>query len=72
MGGLANGASGVGLIMTLSSIWSKLVLLTYLIFVAPVVATDDERIADCCRGFGADVIMTSESCRNGEVLVLTI
>ncbi|KAL7592711.1 hypothetical protein Lser_V15G32255 [Lactuca serriola] len=30
-----------------------------------VVATDDERIADCCHGFGADVIMTSESCRNG-------
>ncbi|WZY93234.1 hypothetical protein YC2023_065563 [Brassica napus] len=30
-----------------------------------VVATDDERIADCCRGFGADVIITSESCRNG-------
>lgn len=30
-----------------------------------VVATDDEKIADCCRGFGADVIMTSESCRNG-------
>ncbi|XP_058095833.1 3-deoxy-manno-octulosonate cytidylyltransferase, mitochondrial isoform X3 [Magnolia sinica] len=31
----------------------------------PVVATDDEKIAECCRGFGADVIMTSESCRNG-------
>uniref|UniRef100_A0A7C9AQN7 3-deoxy-manno-octulosonate cytidylyltransferase n=1 Tax=Opuntia streptacantha TaxID=393608 RepID=A0A7C9AQN7_OPUST len=30
-----------------------------------VVATDDEKIADCCRGFGADVILTSESCRNG-------
>ncbi|KAL3508667.1 hypothetical protein ACH5RR_028068 [Cinchona calisaya] len=30
-----------------------------------VIATDDEKIADCCRGFGADVIMTSESCRNG-------
>ena len=31
----------------------------------PVVATDDEKIAECCRGFGADVIMTSESSRNG-------
>jgi len=30
-----------------------------------VVATDDEKIAECCRGFGAKVIMTSESCRNG-------
>ncbi|XP_026382573.1 3-deoxy-manno-octulosonate cytidylyltransferase, mitochondrial-like [Papaver somniferum] len=30
-----------------------------------VVATDDEKIAECCRGFGADVIITSESCRNG-------
>ncbi|KAK9674039.1 hypothetical protein RND81_12G206800 [Saponaria officinalis] len=30
-----------------------------------VVATDDDKIAECCRGFGADVIMTSESCQNG-------
>ncbi|KAL4333881.1 hypothetical protein GQ457_07G014550 [Hibiscus cannabinus] len=30
-----------------------------------VVATDDEKIAECCRRFGADVIMTSESCQNG-------
>ncbi|KAL3698163.1 hypothetical protein R1sor_012239 [Riccia sorocarpa] len=30
-----------------------------------VVATDDDRIADCCRGFGAEVIMTSETCANG-------
>ncbi|CAN6904327.1 unnamed protein product, partial [Brassica oleracea var. botrytis] len=26
------------------------------------------RIVDCCRGVGADVIMTSESCRNGTEL----
>lgn len=30
-----------------------------------VVATDDERIRDAAEGFGADVIMTAESCRNG-------
>ncbi|KAF3971991.1 hypothetical protein ACB098_05G086800 [Castanea mollissima] len=30
-----------------------------------VVATDDETIAEICLGFGADVIMTSESCQNG-------
>ncbi|KAK6934263.1 Acylneuraminate cytidylyltransferase [Dillenia turbinata] len=30
-----------------------------------VVATDDEKIAECCRLFGTDVIMTSESCQNG-------
>lgn len=30
-----------------------------------VVATDSENIAECCRGFGADVIMTSETCKNG-------
>ena len=29
------------------------------------VVTDDERIASACRGFGADVIMTSPECRNG-------
>eukprot|EP00899_Mesostigma_viride_P008406 jgi/Mesvir1/17567/Mv08810-RA.1 len=30
-----------------------------------VVATDDERIAAKCREFGAEVVMTSESCPNG-------
>ncbi|XP_022142727.1 3-deoxy-manno-octulosonate cytidylyltransferase, mitochondrial [Momordica charantia] len=30
-----------------------------------VVATDDAKIEQCCKGFGADVVMTSESCRNG-------
>jgi 3-deoxy-manno-octulosonate cytidylyltransferase (CMP-KDO synthetase) len=29
------------------------------------VVTDDDRIADAARGFGADVIMTAEDCRNG-------
>lgn len=29
------------------------------------VATDDDRIADSARAFGADVLMTPESCRNG-------
>jgi len=29
------------------------------------VATDDERIAQAARGFGAPVLMTSEGCRNG-------
>lgn len=29
------------------------------------VTTDDERIADACRGFGVGVIMTSPECRNG-------
>ncbi|XP_010479831.1 PREDICTED: 3-deoxy-manno-octulosonate cytidylyltransferase, mitochondrial [Camelina sativa] len=43
--------------------WERTKLATTLDHV--VVATDDERIAECCRGFGADVIMTSESCRNG-------
>ena len=30
-----------------------------------VVATDDERISDHARGFGAEVMMTSTECRNG-------
>jgi 3-deoxy-manno-octulosonate cytidylyltransferase (CMP-KDO synthetase) len=30
-----------------------------------VVATDDDRIADAARGFGAEVAMTSSKCRNG-------
>lgn len=30
-----------------------------------VVATDDARIADEAEGFGAEVVMTSERCRNG-------
>ncbi len=29
------------------------------------VATDDERIAECVRGFGGNVVMTSEQCKNG-------
>lgn len=30
-----------------------------------VVATDDDRIAEAARGFGAEVAMTSPACRNG-------
>lgn len=30
-----------------------------------VIATDDQRIADHAKGFGAEVMMTSASCRNG-------
>lgn len=30
-----------------------------------VVATDDDRIREACEAFGADVVMTSETCRNG-------
>lgn len=30
-----------------------------------VVATDDDRIADAARGFGAEVVLTSDTCRNG-------
>lgn len=32
---------------------------------AVTVATDDERIAEAARAFGADVTMTSETCANG-------
>ncbi len=30
-----------------------------------VVATDDDRIAEAARGFGAEVVMTPDTCRNG-------
>ncbi len=30
-----------------------------------VVATDDERIAEAVRGFGGEIVMTSDSCENG-------
>ncbi|WP_371224749.1 3-deoxy-manno-octulosonate cytidylyltransferase [Roseovarius sp. 2305UL8-3] len=30
-----------------------------------VVATDDDRIGDAAKGFGAEVVMTSEDCANG-------
>jgi 3-deoxy-manno-octulosonate cytidylyltransferase (CMP-KDO synthetase) len=30
-----------------------------------IVATDDDRIADVARGFGAEVVMTPATCRNG-------
>ncbi|MEO0380941.1 MAG: 3-deoxy-manno-octulosonate cytidylyltransferase, partial [Pseudomonadota bacterium] len=30
-----------------------------------VVATDDDRIKDACATFGAEVVMTSETCGNG-------
>ncbi|EEF28143.1 3-deoxy-manno-octulosonate cytidylyltransferase, mitochondrial [Ricinus communis] len=43
--------------------WERAKLATTLDHI--IVATDNEKIAECCRGFGADVIMTSESCRNG-------
>ncbi|XP_010231033.1 3-deoxy-manno-octulosonate cytidylyltransferase isoform X2 [Brachypodium distachyon] len=43
--------------------WERVMLASSLDHV--VVATDDEKIAECCRGFGADVIMTSVSCQNG-------
>ena len=32
---------------------------------AVYIVTDDERIRAAALGFGADVIMTSETCRNG-------
>ena len=30
-----------------------------------VVLTDDDSIADACRDFGAEAVMTSRECRNG-------
>jgi 3-deoxy-manno-octulosonate cytidylyltransferase (CMP-KDO synthetase) len=35
------------------------------IFAAVHIATDDARIAEAARGFGADVLMTTDTCRNG-------
>ncbi|MFW5654801.1 MAG: 3-deoxy-manno-octulosonate cytidylyltransferase [Roseicyclus sp.] len=35
------------------------------VFSAVFVATDDARIAEAARAFGADVLMTSDTCRNG-------
>lgn len=32
-----------------------------------VVATDDERIAKVCKAAGADVVMTSSECANGQL-----
>ncbi|KAL0301171.1 UNVERIFIED_CONTAM: 3-deoxy-manno-octulosonate cytidylyltransferase, mitochondrial [Sesamum radiatum] len=43
--------------------WERAKMATLLDHV--VVATDDDKIAACCNGFGAEVVMTSESCRNG-------
>ncbi|MCO5549962.1 hypothetical protein L7F22_003439 [Adiantum nelumboides] len=43
--------------------WEQAMLATMLD--AVVVATDDDRIADSCRRFGANVVMTSEACVNG-------
>lgn len=34
---------------------------------AVVIATDDERIAEVCRAAGAQVVMTSPDCANGEL-----
>ena len=34
-------------------------------FTEVVVATDDSRVAEAARSFGADVVMTPETCRNG-------
>lgn len=34
-------------------------------FLAVHVLTDDRRVADCAAGFGAEVLMTPVSCRNG-------
>ena len=52
----------------LSLCWLLGVQMSLSFLLGLVVATDDDKIAECCRGFGAHVIMTSESCRNGSQL----
>ncbi len=37
-----------------------------------IVATDDERIEACARGFGAEVVMTSSGCRTGSERVAEV
>jgi 3-deoxy-manno-octulosonate cytidylyltransferase (CMP-KDO synthetase) len=44
-------------------VWERCALATGIERV--IVATEDERIADACKAFGADCMLTSEGCRSG-------